>query len=48
MQIDWRSLDWWSYQAALGAWIERSGPSGDPGLTNVDRLKEVLEHRSIN
>jgi hypothetical protein len=48
MQIDWRTLDWWSYQAALAAWIERSGPPDDPELTNVDRLKEVLEAHSIN
>lgn len=48
MGIDWRSLTWWEYQAALFGWNERSGPSDTPQLTNIDRLKEVLDARSIN
>ena len=40
MNVDWRSLTWWEYQAMLWTWNDRHNPS-EPE-PDYDRLRKAM------
>jgi hypothetical protein len=44
MNVDWRSLTWWEYQARLVEWNNAHDPA--PPAPDYDRLSRVLEAHS--
>lgn len=47
MQVDWRELTLWQYQAMLTEWNDRESDGAPPPL-DADRMRAAIEAQSVH